>query len=74
MKLYVLLIIALIFSSMAKATAGNHYNYAPKSPKTVAFDRVSDIPISIPTSAFPPLPTPRTDTPRCFCIFEWQVP
>lgn len=35
----------------ASATDGNHYNYAPKSPKAAAFDRVPDIPVSSYTGA-----------------------
>ena len=46
MKQYVLLIMALAFSFIAKATDGNHYNYAPKSPEAAAFDRVPDIPVT----------------------------
>ena len=39
-------IVGLLFSIVAFAVDGNHYNYVPKSPEAAAFDRVPDIPVS----------------------------
>lgn len=51
MKHYLIFILSLICSLEVCATDGNHYNYAPKSPKAAAFDRVPDIPVSSYTRA-----------------------
>ena len=46
MKKSLLSIVVLMFSIVAFAVDGNHYNYVPKSPEAAAFDRVPDIPVS----------------------------
>ena len=46
MKKSLLSIVGLMFSIVAFAVDGNHYNYVPKSPEAAAFDRVPDIPVS----------------------------
>ena len=46
MKKSLLSIVVLMFSIVAFAVDGNHYNYVPKSPEAAAFDRVPDIPFS----------------------------
>ena len=51
MKHFLIFILSFVFSSVASATDGNHYNYAPKSPEAAAFDHVPDIPVSSYTGA-----------------------
>lgn len=51
MKHFLIFILSFVFPSVANATDGNHYNYAPKSPEAAAFDRVPDIPVSSYTGA-----------------------